>query len=30
MISDLETGRRVMTWDNVDELVRATTDTVRS
>jgi len=22
MIADLETGRRVMTWDNVDELVR--------
>jgi 2-dehydropantoate 2-reductase len=22
MIADLEAGRRVMTWDNVDELVR--------
>jgi 2-dehydropantoate 2-reductase len=22
MIADLETGRRVMSWDNVDELVR--------
>jgi 2-dehydropantoate 2-reductase len=30
MIADLEAGRRVMTWDNVDELVRATTDTARS
>src|SRR6059036_4315002 len=30
MISELEAGRRVMTWDNVDELVRATTDTARS
>jgi hypothetical protein len=22
MIEDLETGRRVMSWDNVDELVK--------